>query len=171
MTPAESARGIAPRAAHRTGLKPLDLSGSCYASIAQNSSGSDSRGGRQCGYFCRQGAGEVGTEAEVSSLGRMPFFIVSQDQRPVGELGAGLPPGLSESERSAEAGRAGHDSVIGAGRALALGAHQRDSGRWDPSRMVGPEQSGERGLGATCDGSNPRGGRPRVAAEASESQL
>jgi hypothetical protein len=32
----------------------------------------------------------------------------------------GLPSGLSESERSAEAGRAGQDSVIGAGRALAL---------------------------------------------------
>jgi hypothetical protein len=27
---AESARGIAPRAAHRTGRKPLDLSGSCH---------------------------------------------------------------------------------------------------------------------------------------------
>ena len=28
--PAESARGIAPRAAHRSGRKPLDLSGSCH---------------------------------------------------------------------------------------------------------------------------------------------
>src|ERR1035441_6863353 len=27
---AESARGISPRAAHRTGRKPLDLSGSCH---------------------------------------------------------------------------------------------------------------------------------------------
>ena len=27
---AESAQGIAPRAAHRTGRKPLDLSGSCH---------------------------------------------------------------------------------------------------------------------------------------------
>jgi hypothetical protein len=30
QTIAESARGIAPRAAHRTGRKPLDLSGSCH---------------------------------------------------------------------------------------------------------------------------------------------
>ena len=28
---AESARGISPRAAHRTGRKPLDLSGSCHS--------------------------------------------------------------------------------------------------------------------------------------------
>ena len=27
---AESARGLAPRAAHRSGRKPLDLSGSCH---------------------------------------------------------------------------------------------------------------------------------------------
>ena len=31
---AESARGISPRAAHRTGRKPLDLSGSCHPSKA-----------------------------------------------------------------------------------------------------------------------------------------
>jgi hypothetical protein len=29
-TPTESARGIAPRAAHRSGLEPLDSSGSCH---------------------------------------------------------------------------------------------------------------------------------------------
>src|SRR5262245_41758215 len=34
VTQAELARGISPRAPHRTGLKPLDLSGSCHRSKA-----------------------------------------------------------------------------------------------------------------------------------------
>jgi hypothetical protein len=33
-TPAESARGIAPRAAHRTGRESLDSSGSCHPTKA-----------------------------------------------------------------------------------------------------------------------------------------
>jgi hypothetical protein len=92
-------------------------------------------------------------EAEVSSLGRMPLFIEFLKTSGLLENWVQDCPLVYRSPNAPQKrGRAGHDSVIGAGRALALGAHQRDSGRWNQSRIVGHEQSGERGLGATCDG-------------------
>src|SRR5208337_4502500 len=76
-----------------------------------------------------------------------------------------------ESERAAEAGCAGDDSVIGAGGALAVRAHQRTARRWSESRVAGDDEGGERGLGAAGIVGTPGRGKRSVAEATSEGQL
>ncbi len=77
-------------------------------------------------------------EAGVSSFGQMPFFIeFFEDEWLVRRLGEGLPAAIYESERAAEAGCVGDDSVIGAGGTLAVRAHQRAARRRRESGVIG----------------------------------
>src|SRR5450759_2537553 len=70
------------------------------------------------------------TEATVSSLGLMPFFIeFSENQRTVRQVGGGKSVALHQRERTPEARRAGNHSVIRAGRPLAVCPHELDSER------------------------------------------
>ena len=51
--------------------------------------------------------------------------------------------GVRESERSAEAGCAGDGVVVGAVRALAIFAHQRNPWRWSEPGIAGHEEGGQ----------------------------
>jgi hypothetical protein len=82
---AESARGIAPRAAHRSGLEPLDSSGSCHrmkaAAFRQDRFGSSNGTVRLCPadqYFRPRGASACAFS--LSTAGRFSSSVPSSEE-------------------------------------------------------------------------------------------
>src|SRR5579885_2521862 len=62
-------------------------------------------------------------DANVTGFGPAAFHRISEDQRPVGAMGRGLPAVLHQSERPAEAGYVGHGDAFGAGGPQTIRSH------------------------------------------------
>ena len=110
---------------------------------------------------------EWDNSATVTPLGQLPFFIEFLKQgSAVRWLGGGLPAALHEPERADQARRSRHRIAVGAGRALALCAHDGVALRPGESAAAGDERGGERRRGAARPRQDRRGCRHGVAAGA-----
>src|SRR5260370_40499329 len=92
------------------------------------------------------------------------LYRVPQARRVVRRRGGGLSAALHEPECAEKARPPGHSVAVGAGRALALCAHDDVTLRPGESAAAGDGAGGERGRGAAWVRQDRRGRRAEVAA-------
>ena len=107
---------------------------------------------------------EWDSSAPVTPLGQLPFFIEYLKQGGLFDGMVGLSAALHEPECAEKARCPRHGVAVGAGRALALRAHDDVTLRPGESAAAGDGAGGERGRGAAWVRQDRGGRRADVAA-------